>query len=66
MPKPYMLGALGLRVGRKAGAVNHWKNGNMWELMDLLEPTIILHTQEVGGSSPCAPTIENTRVMHVR
>jgi hypothetical protein len=25
--------------------------------METLEPTTILHTQEVRGSSPCAPTI---------
>ena len=27
--------------------------------MEPLEPTTVLHTQEVRGSSPCAPTIDN-------
>ena len=31
--------------------------GNEKDVMEWLEPMIILHTQEVRGSSPCAPTI---------
>jgi hypothetical protein len=49
----------GLRLrAKQAPQVDENRNGRM-DLMKLLEKVLLLHTQEVRGSSPCAPTTFN-------
>ncbi len=54
--KPYLLGRGELLFERKQFPQVVDKRHFRVELLEHLEPEIILHTQEVRGSSPCAPT----------